>query len=346
MNKLNFNELLVGVSVLAAMTLTGCAKSEKTSVYAAEQRYLEAWVAKNHPAAEKTELGTWILSDTPGTGEAYDGQSYVMVEYTVRSVDGTVNATSDKKMAQQIGTYDKSYYYGSVVWETSSNSLPVGVADVLEGMKIGGEKTSLVPAWLMSYKRYKNVNKYLSTKTDNSSALYTVKLVGMTNDILKSQIDSMEIYADKYLDGVDSTSYGFYYKQLTVPTDTNAFSSDTTIYINYIGRLLNGQVFDTTIEDTAKFYNIYNSSTTYTPAKITWADTPSEITLTAGGSSSSSDGSTVIAGFYTTLWKMRKYEKAVGMFFSPYGYGSSGSGSQIPAYAPLVFEIEIVDEEE
>ena len=203
MNKLNFNELLVGVSVLAAMTLTGCAKSEKTSVYAAEQRYLEAWVAKNHPAAEKTELGTWILSDTPGTGEAYDGQSYVMVEYTVRSVDGTVNATSDKKMAQQIGTYDKSYYYGSVVWETSSNSLPVGVADVLEGMKIGGEKTSLVPAWLMSYKRYKNVNKYLSTKTDNSSALYTVKLVGMTNDILKSQIDSMEIYADKYLDGVD-----------------------------------------------------------------------------------------------------------------------------------------------
>ncbi len=346
MNKLNLKGLFVGASLLGALALSGCAKSEKTTVYAAEQRYLEAWVAKNHPDAEKTALGTWVLDQTPGTGDAFDGQSYVLVEYTVRDVDGNVTATSDRKIAQQVGTYDKSYYYGSVVWETSSSSLPVGVADMLEGMKIGGEKTSLVPAWLMSYKHYKNVNKYLNVNTDNSSALYTVKLVGLTNNILKTQVDSMEIYADKYLDGVDSTYYGFYYKQLTAPTDTNAFSSDTTIYINYIGRLLNGQVFDTTIEDTAKFYNIYSSSTTYTPAKITWAEKASGITLTAGGSSSSSDGSSVIPGFYTTLWKMRKYEKAVGMFYSLYGYGSSGSGSRIPAYAPLVFEIEIVDEED
>ena len=40
---------------------------------------------------------------------------------------------------------------------------------------------------------------------------------------------------------------------------------------------------------------------------------------------------------------MRKHEKGVGMFFSAYGYDYSGSGNTIPAYAPLVFEIEIVD---
>jgi len=34
----------------------------------------------------------------------------------------------------------------------------------------------------------------------------------------------------------------------------------------------------------------------------------------------------------------------VGMFYSPYGYGTSGSGNLIPAYAPLVFEIKLVDE--
>ena len=37
---------------------------------------------------------------------------------------------------------------------------------------------------------------------------------------------------------------GFYYKQLQAPSDTTSFPKDTTIYINYTGRLLNGLVFD------------------------------------------------------------------------------------------------------
>ena len=89
-------------------------------------------------------------------------------------------------------------------------------------------------------------------------------------------------------------------------------------------------------------YNIYSSSRIYEPVGIKWGDTFSDIKMT----SSSSDDSDIIAGFAKTLWKMRKYEKGVGMFFSPYGYASNGSGNKIPSFAPLVFEIEIVDKPE
>ncbi len=43
---------------------------------------------------------------------------------------------------------------------------------------------------------------------------------------------------------------------------------------------------------------------------------------------------------------MRAMEKGIGIFWSDLGYGKSGSGNSIPAYSPLVFEIEIVEKPE
>ena len=70
---------------------------------------------------------------------------------------------------------------------------------------------------------------------------------------------------------------------------------------------------------------------------MTWGDEYSDITLSS---------SSVISGFALTLWQMKAFEKGVGIFYSPLGYSYSGSGSSIPGYAPLIFEIEIVEEPE
>ena len=119
------------------------------------------------------------------------------------------------------------------------------------------------------------------------------------------------------------------------PADTAAFSKDTVIYINYTGKLLNGLVFDTNIERVAKDNHLYSSSKTYEPVSISWGEKYSDITM---GSSASS----VIGGFALTLWQMKAMEKGVGVFYSNLGYGYSGSGSSIPGYTPLIFEIELV----
>ena len=49
----------------------------------------------------------------------------------------------------------------------------------------------------------------------------------------------------------------------------------------------------------------------------------------------------VVKGFDEGIAKMRVGEKAIIIFPSTLGYGSSGSGS-IPANSPLVFDIEVV----
>ena len=85
----------------------------------------------------------------------------------------------------------------------------------------------------------------------------------------------------------------------------------------------------------AKDNNLYSSSKAYEPMQINWGEKYEDLTMT----SSKSD---MIPGFAMTLWQMRAMEKGVGVFYSNYGYGNSGSGSSIPGYAPLIFEIELV----
>lgn len=120
---------------------------------------------------------------------------------------------------------------------------------------------------------------------------------------------------------------------------TTSGSNDTTIYINYVGRLLNGQVFDTNIQRVAQDNNL--SGGTYEPVAIQWADSYSELKMGDDDSASST-----ITGFAMTLWRMHPFGKAIGIFYSGLGYGYSGSGNTIPAYSPLMFEIEIVKEPE
>lgn len=339
--KINSYKILFGCIALAGI-LSSCEKSETISTNEQSKEYIDAWVGQNYPGATQTSLGVYILEDTPGNGDIYNGEDYVFVNYSVKSMTGTISSTTVKKIAQQIGTYDSSYYYGENTWYTGNDNLAVGIEDMLSGMRVGETRTALVPSWLMVTERKENPEDYIKkTNSRYSTSIYEITLEGFTDNILQSQIERIEKYCDKVYGGADSLTYGFYYKELAAPSDTTSFPSDTTIKINYTGRLLNGQVFDTSIKDTAKKYSIYDSSTTYGTSTITWGENASALTIKTAGSSSSLS---MITGFQYLLWNMRHDGKSAGIFVSQLGYGSSGSGNRIPAYAPLVFEIEIVDE--
>jgi hypothetical protein len=187
-----------------------------------------------------------------------------------------------------------------------------------------------------------------------SNTIYEITIKDYTEDMNQWQIDSIgrffrnenvmigntpasELFAQ--MNKADSVETGFYYKQIKAPADTAKFAKDTTLYINYVGKLLNGLVFDTNIERVAKDNNLYSASKTYEPMRINWGEKYSDLTM-------GSDKSSMISGFAKTLWQMRSMEKGVGVFSSNLGYGYSGSGSSIPGYSPLIFEIEFVEKPE
>lgn len=333
------------MTVAAVTAMTSCAKEATESKNGDNKLYLDAWLSVHYPNIQPTGLGIYITDDQPGTGdEIGEKDFYYFVRYTATDLDGTIGSTTEEKVAQQVGSYSKGDYYGPTVVLNSSLATQVGVLEMIKGMRVGGTRTAIIPGWLNvtldGDEGYETGDDYFKNET-GSNAIYTITLTDKTEDIHKWEVDSLERYTARVMGDVDSTFYGYYYQQLKEPTDTTTLPRDTTFYINYTGRLLNGQVFDTTVEDTAKFYGIYSASKTYEPQKVTLSEDHSGITL---GGSSSSDGNTVIEGFAYCLSKLKSYEKGVCAFYSYLGYGYSGSGSSIPKYAPLSFEIEIVDQ--
>ena len=125
-------------------------------------------------------------------------------------------------------------------------------------MKEGGRKKIIIPSWLMTYKSYDTPEEYLENSSSGTDAIYDITIRNYTDSIYKYEISSIAEYFKENSDvfgnmtARDSAKvYGFYYKQLKAPVDTTSFPKDTSIYINYTGKLLNGLVFDTTIEKVA-----------------------------------------------------------------------------------------------
>lgn len=333
----------------AVLSIASCAKTDNPSTNETNQRYIEAWMHVHYPDVKPSGLGIYVLEEEKGTGTEVEKDGFAIVDYTITDLEGNISSFTDKMTAKQLGQYDTTYYYGPKVWTTTETTIQAGVADALLGMKVGGRKKVVVPGWLLTYKVYDNVEDYLnppkdkeSSTTDNtySTGIYDFTVRDFADNSNDWEIGKIKDYfasnSSLGLSVTDSLQYGFYYKKLTSPTDTTSFPKDTTIYINYTGKLLNGLVFDTTDERTGKD-NGFAESKKYGPVAIKWAETYDEITM---------GGSQPIKGFALTLWQMRAFEKGVGIFYSPLGYSYSGSGKSIPGYAPLIFEIEIVEKPE
>ena len=327
----------------AVAALAGCAKSASVGLNESSKRYLEAYMQTHYPAATKTALGSYVISSEAGSGALIgnsDASPYVRVEYNVYDLDGNVSSTTSKTLAQRVGLYDEDggSYYGPLIWYRPSNSLYVGLDELVASMKAGGKVDAIIPGWLVTYDEYDTASEY-EANCSGTTARYELTVLEGISDIEQWEVDSISRYFQRCMPSVslaDSLYYGMYYFTTKEPTDTVKFGADSTFYINYVGRFLDGTVFDTNIKDTAKVYEIYNSSSTYTPQEVVMAEEYSDVTM---------GDNSIITGFAYALMQMRPYESGTAIFTSTYGYGTSGSGA-ISGYTPLRFDIEVVDEED
>lgn len=97
-----------------------------------------------------------------------------------------------------------------------------------------------------------------------------------------------------------------------------------TLSVNYTGMLLDGTVFDTSLQQVAQDNDVFNPDRTYEPYDIILGV------------------SNVINGWHWSLSRMKEGEKAIALIPSAYAYGSQANGP-IPANSVLVFELDLVE---
>ena len=352
------NRIYIILAAAAALLLGSCAKQQTTSTGADAKEYLELYVNhhKEYANIVPDQWGIYLIEDVPGTGADWDPElPYSLLGSVVRTLDGTITSYTEADIEQQLDqdAYKEYNYYGPEYKNTAEGSGYAGVEYLLKGMKVGGSRKAIIPSWLLTTSRYSTQQEYLNNCTVSTHVIYEVYLAGQCADVAQQEIEDIATFVALHGEDrdifpatpkrcsykADQTDGTFYFA-----SDTTAFkeedkrADDAVLYLSYTcRRALDFQAVDTNVKAVALEEGLYTADGTYDRVKITFSETYSSIAM--GGSTS------LIDGFQGALYKMHwAGQKAVVVFVSSLGYGSTGSGKIIPPYAPLIFELELFTE--
>jgi FKBP-type peptidyl-prolyl cis-trans isomerase FkpA len=123
---------------------------------------------------------------------------------------------------------------------------------------------------------------------------------------------------------VTKTASGLNYVITKPGSGVNAVAGDTAV-VNYTGKLLNGKIFDTSVKDIAVKAKEYDARRPYEPMRLALGE------------------GRVIKGWEEGLLLLNKGSKATFVIPSSLGWGEQGYAPKIPAFAPVVFDVEVLD---
>ncbi len=335
-----------------------CAKEVSPSNEEIQRKILLANLQEYYPNAQFTESGLIILEEEPGTGKQMENLNAAYCKCTVSSLNGEIISYQDEETARERGEYSKENYYGPTLRLAGAGTEQLGFTEAMLRMKEGGRIKVIIPPELSYYDYYDDGVEQKMNSALN--LIYEINMYEVIDDLAEYQEDSLRSYSNLRYGGIDTLETAIYVKKLSgFRTDT--IDDGKSVNVWYVGKLLDGYVFDTNIADTAKKYGIYSSSSTYEALEVTvessWVDmatfsySSSNVSGYESSASTSGDSSSssLIPGFARAIKCMTYGDHAVAFFGSQWGYGGTGSMqdmSGVPPYSMLFFDIYIDEEEE
>lgn len=332
MNRLSLKG--IGILSLLVSVICSCAVEVEESSRSIQERVFNSYIAVHgYEGMETIEDDIYVFKREGGEGKQYpEDSTFVMANYVAKYISGEYAGYTSDTLAMLLGNYSPAKYYGDLCLEVGTDFLSDPLNDIIKTMREGERVVAVVPPWL--YTDYSGP----VIASDGSIIEYDITVTELIEDIDTYQLAQLREYSAKNYEGMDSLSKGFYFKKIYEvegKEEGDTIVSGTSINIRYIGRFLDGRVFDTNIQDTAKKYGIFSSISEYTALSLLYDDDYEKII----------EDASLVSGFSRAIATDELYygEKCITFFYYEEGYGADGNGDGIPPYCPLFFEIWIED---
>ena len=322
---MKFKYITIITLLLAATLAVSCAVTPKEDEDYSYDRVMKAWMRVNYPNIQPYGSGgAYVLSLSQGSGPAVTDSAYVRIFYTKRYLDQSIIETNVEYLAEQLGTWTASSCFDGNIWRMDQGYLPDALEEVIKHMR--GGSYALIALPMSASDHSATAYDAFSTTSELSNELIEIEIDTVLTNIIDYQEKELRNWFREHYNSTSTLEDHLYFKKLETAEDT--IPEGNNVKVRYVGRLLNGQVFDTNIEDTAKFYRIWKESKTYDALSISYYKQDEDQFSTSNS---------VVTGFGKAILAMNYDEIAVTAFSSDLGYGESGSNPAIPEYTPLSF---------
>lgn len=153
---------------------------------------------------------------------------------------------------------------------------------------------------------------------------YKDRLEKMRVDLKEKEENDIRSYLEENDFHVNPTESGLYYIELKKGSGP-AVEQGKYLKVDYSAMFINGEIFETTKQDIAAKYNIFDSLLNYQPFQYLQGDT-----LT-------------IAGWNEGLSYMNQGGRGLLVIPSALAYGEQGIEGFIPPFTPLIYDVEILE---
>ena len=314
--------LYFDVKLLSAETMEERQKAEmdKAEKFKSEEPgKLQAYLAKNKVTVAPSDSGVYIIIQNPGSGRNIQKTDFVKINLTVSSIEG-------KKV---FSTLDRNQ---PITFEYGQPFDTKGFDEAVGKMKKGSKATVVVPSKMGYGAKGRKDQTGADIFTPYTPVVYDIEVLDLKTKAEHEKAQKEEaanakkaadeamakepVLIQQYVKDnkitAKPTANGLYYIEKVKGKGPLAKAGDK-VKVHYTGKLFSGKVFD--------------SSLTRKPAE------PFEFTIGQGQ---------VIPGWDEGISMMSAGGKATLIIPSKLAYGAQGAGSDIPAYTPLVFDVELI----
>lgn len=317
--KISFSQSMVAIALGVALTFAGCSNSP-------------------YPDYDATESGLYyqFFKQNEGAVKPQEGDMVRLVMSYKNSKDSVL---FDSRAEDPMGRKPKDMYY--IEFPLQKSTFKGSFEEALYMMGVGDSASFIISAdsvYLVTFKAPKlpdyiekgsmltfNVLLEKITTKAEAEAERNKQMQEQQAMMTKMQAEESGVFAKYLADNkitTKPTASGLIYIESKKGNGKKPKAGEL-VKVNYTGRLLDGTIFDTSDEATAKSAGTYDERREYIPI---------EFPVGQGQ---------VIPGWDEGLMLMSVGSKGQFIIPSAIGYGAQGGGP-IPPFSPLVFDVELV----